>query len=104
VVGPRRSTLATSLQPSIHADGRRLNPDTPLSNPISLAAAHSLKIVLTTTHGKTSKRAHQAFLTLKEQDTGLEESFPFSLKENAKGKVDLVILTPFPSTIPLTIP
>ncbi|KAK4574339.1 hypothetical protein LTR86_002101 [Recurvomyces mirabilis] len=71
----------------------KLSPGSPLtSSSISLGATDSLKIILTTTEGKTAKRAHQAFLTLHEPMTGLEESFPFSLKENGKGKVEVVRL------------
>ncbi|KAK5110282.1 hypothetical protein LTR62_006135 [Meristemomyces frigidus] len=68
----------------------KLTPSSALtSTSISLGPADSLKIVLTTTEGKTAKRAHQAFLTLHEPVTGLEESFQFSLKENGKGKVEV---------------
>jgi oligosaccharyltransferase complex subunit delta (ribophorin II) len=52
--------------------------------------ASNLKVALTTTEGSTGKKPHQAFLTLREVDTGLEESFAFSVKESGKGKVDLV--------------
>lgn len=57
---------------------------------MTLSSADTLKIVLTTTEGKTSKKPHQAFLTLHEPSTGLEESFAFSIKDNGKGKVELV--------------
>ncbi|KAF1990289.1 hypothetical protein K402DRAFT_389918 [Aulographum hederae CBS 113979] len=67
----------------------KFSAGSPLSNPIALGSSDTLKIILTTTEGKTGKRAHQAFLTLKEPVTGLEESFPFTLKESGKGKVDL---------------
>ena len=68
----------------------RLNPSSPLSKSVSLGATDTLKLVLTTTDGKTAKRPHQAFLTLTEPATGLEESFVFSIKDSGKGKVDLV--------------
>jgi oligosaccharyltransferase complex subunit delta (ribophorin II) len=61
-----------------------------LSPAVSLSGSDSLKIVLTTTEGKTGKKPHQAFLTLHEPTTGLEESFPFILKDNGKGKVEVV--------------
>lgn len=61
-----------------------------LSPDITLSANDNLKIVLTTIEGKTGKKPHQAFLTLHEPSAGLEESFPFSLKDNGKGKVELV--------------
>lgn len=68
----------------------RLTPKSASSSAITLPAADTLKIVLTTKEGSTAKRPHQAFLTLHEPTTGLEESFPFSLKENGKGKVEVV--------------
>jgi oligosaccharyltransferase complex subunit delta (ribophorin II) len=68
----------------------RLNPNTPLSKSVSLGAADTLKLLLTTTDGKTAKRPHQAFLTLTEPDTGLEESFVLTVKDSGKGKIDLV--------------
>jgi oligosaccharyltransferase complex subunit delta (ribophorin II) len=55
-----------------------------------LGARDSLKLLLTTVDGKTAKRPHQAFLTLTDPTTGLEESFVFNVKESGKGKVDLV--------------
>ncbi|TKA23415.1 hypothetical protein B0A50_07291 [Salinomyces thailandicus] len=66
----------------------KLSPESPLSDPVTLSASDSLKIVLTATEGTTGRRPHQAFLTLHEPTTGLVESFPFSLKDNGKGKVE----------------
>jgi hypothetical protein len=42
-----------------------------------------------TEEGK-AKRPHQAFLLLRDQDTGLEATLPFSVKENGKGRLDFV--------------
>jgi oligosaccharyltransferase complex subunit delta (ribophorin II) len=63
-----------------------------------LGATDTLKLLLTTTEGKKAKRPHQAFLTLTDPTTGLEESFILGVKENGKGKVDLVGLS---ATMPL---
>jgi oligosaccharyltransferase complex subunit delta (ribophorin II) len=68
----------------------RLNPSTPLGKTVELGASDSLKLILTTIDGKTAKRPHQAFLTLTDPTTGLEESFVFNVKDSGKGKVDLV--------------
>lgn len=62
----------------------------PLAKPITLGASDSLKIILTTQDGNTARRPHQAFLLLKDPSTGLDISYPFSVKENGKAKVDLV--------------
>lgn len=59
---------------------------------MSLGATDTLKLLLTTADGKIPKRPHQAFLTLTEPDTGLEESFVLTVKDSGKGKVDLVCL------------
>ncbi|KAF2863287.1 hypothetical protein K470DRAFT_289081 [Piedraia hortae CBS 480.64] len=59
------------------------------SSPISLPAGETVKVTLTTTEGKTGKKAHQAFLMLQDKETGLEDSYPFTLKENGKGKVEI---------------
>ncbi|KAF2840511.1 hypothetical protein M501DRAFT_931581 [Patellaria atrata CBS 101060] len=67
----------------------KLSPTTPLSKPVSLGVADTLKVILTTTEGKKSKKPHQAFLALNDPTTGLEESYPFSVKDNGKAKVDL---------------
>jgi oligosaccharyltransferase complex subunit delta (ribophorin II) len=67
-----------------------LSPGAPLSKQIKLGPADTLKLLLTTTEDKTAKRPHQAFLTLHEPKTGLEESFVFTVKESGKARVELV--------------
>ncbi|TKX18439.1 putative oligosaccharyltransferase subunit Ribophorin II [Elsinoe australis] len=66
-----------------------LSPDSTLSKELSLGTTDSLKIVLTTVEGKTPKRPHQAFFTLFESQTGLEESWPLNVKDNGKAKLSL---------------
>lgn len=61
-----------------------------MSKAVPLAAGDTLKVTLTSTESKTAKKAHQVFLTLKETSSGLEESFPFSVRETGKGKLELV--------------
>jgi hypothetical protein len=68
----------------------RLNPSSPLAKSVSLGAGDSLKLLLTTVDGNTAKRPHQAFLTLTDPTTGLEESYVLNMKDSGKGKVDLV--------------
>ncbi|KAG9539571.1 hypothetical protein KCU97_g22682, partial [Aureobasidium melanogenum] len=55
----------------------KLSPEAHLSKQVKLGPTDSLKLVMTTTEDKTAKRPHQAFLTLHEPKTGLEESFVF---------------------------
>jgi oligosaccharyltransferase complex subunit delta (ribophorin II) len=68
----------------------RLSDNAPLAKPVTLNAADTLKIILTATENGKAKRPHQAFLLLRDQDTGLEATFPLSVKETGKGKVDFV--------------
>jgi oligosaccharyltransferase complex subunit delta (ribophorin II) len=68
----------------------RIDAKSPLSKAVALEASDTLKIVLTTTENKKPKRPHQAFLTVTDAASGLEEAFPFSLKENGKGKIEVV--------------
>ncbi|KAK5171921.1 uncharacterized protein LTR77_003558 [Saxophila tyrrhenica] len=67
----------------------KLSPTSPLSKPVTLSATDTLKITLTTKEGKSGARPHQAFLTLNDPETGLQESFVLSVKENGKAKVDV---------------
>ena len=79
-----------SRYPSTNATCIRLSEKTPLSKPVTLGAFDTLKILLTATENGKPKRPHQAFLLLTDQDTGLETSFPLSVKDSGKGKVDFV--------------
>lgn len=72
----------------------RLNPTSPLAKTISLGSTDTLKLLLTATEGNKPKRPHQAFLTLSDPVSGVEESFVFTVKDNGKGKVELVIQPP----------
>ncbi|KAF1810384.1 hypothetical protein P152DRAFT_96940 [Eremomyces bilateralis CBS 781.70] len=64
-------------------------PGSTVVNPLSFGTGETLKIVLTAKEGKTGRRPHQAFLVLHDQDTRLEESFPFSISDSGKGKVEI---------------
>lgn len=74
----------------LYSRSNRLSLTSALSPAVSLSSTDTLKIILTATEGKTGKKPHQAFLTLHDPATGLEESFPFSVKDNGKGKVEVV--------------
>ncbi|KAI9702243.1 MAG: hypothetical protein M1820_006175 [Bogoriella megaspora] len=67
----------------------KIDPKSPLSKSVTLESTDTLKIALTTKDGKKAARPHQAFLTVSDPASGLEEAFPFSLKENGKGKVEV---------------
>ena len=57
---------------------------------ITLKAAESLRVTFKTTNGGKARKPHQAFLTLTNPDSGLEEAFAIAVQENGKGKLDLV--------------
>jgi oligosaccharyltransferase complex subunit delta (ribophorin II) len=63
-----------------------------------LGPTDSLKIILTATEDGKGKRPHQAFLLLREPKSGLEATYPLSVKDTGKAKVDIVrIPYQFPS-------
>ena len=81
-------SLETSITAYICAF--RLVANKPLSKPIVLGSSDSLKILLTAKEDKKAKRPHQAFLAIKDVETGLDTSFVFSVRENGKAKLDVV--------------
>ncbi|KAK5258615.1 hypothetical protein LTS13_006487 [Exophiala xenobiotica] len=74
----------------------QLAPSKALSKPVTVGAADTLKITLTTQDGKTAKRPHQAFLLLQDSSKKLDISYPFSVKESGKAKLELVSSLPYP--------
>ena len=68
----------------------RITENKVLPKAVELGASDALKIVLTTQEGRSSKRPHQTYLSLTDPSSGLETSFPFSVKESGKAKVELV--------------
>jgi oligosaccharyltransferase complex subunit delta (ribophorin II) len=70
----------------------RLSPSTALKAPVPLGASDSLKIILTATEDGKGKRPHQAYLLLRDPKSGLETTFPFSVKDKGKAKVDVVCI------------
>lgn len=68
----------------------RLVSSKPLSKTIPLGGADTLRVILTAQEGSSAKRPHQAFLLLKDNESGLDISYPFSVKDNGKSRVELV--------------
>ncbi|KAF5492613.1 Dolichyl-diphosphooligosaccharide--protein glycosyltransferase subunit SWP1 [Colletotrichum siamense] len=71
------------------ATKEKLSATSPLRTALSLGAKDSLKVIITAKEGDKAKRPHQAFLILKETESGLEAPFPMELKENGRGVVDV---------------
>ncbi|KAK3983913.1 Oligosaccharyltransferase subunit Ribophorin II-domain-containing protein [Cladorrhinum sp. PSN332] len=67
----------------------KINSKSLLSKPVTLGSTDALKLILTTTDNGKGKRPHQAFVVLKEQDTGLEAPFPLTVKESGKATVQI---------------
>ncbi|EFR05378.1 hypothetical protein MGYG_08389 [Nannizzia gypsea CBS 118893] len=71
------------------AQKQKLSQDKPLTTAITLNDASTLKLLLTLQEDNTAAKPHQAFLTLKEIDSGLDISYPLSVKANGKAIVEL---------------
>lgn len=69
----------------------RFSSTKPLSSPLAFTGADTLRVTLTTQEGSSAKRPHQAFLLLKDDQSGLDISYPFTVKENGKSRLELVI-------------
>ena len=70
----------------------RLSHKSALKAPVPLGATDGLKIILTATEDGKGKQPHQAFLLLRDPKSGLEATFPFSVKDTGKAKVDVVCI------------
>ena len=68
----------------------RFSESKPLSKPIRLGKSDTLKLLLTTQESGSAKAPHQAFVLLKDEDSGLGLSYPLSVKDNGKAKMELV--------------
>ena len=71
----------------------RIGEHKALSKAVALGAGDTLKILLTTKEDNNAKRAHQTFLLVKDPKSNLDTSFAFQMKENGKGKIELVRTT-----------
>ncbi|PLN77005.1 oligosaccharyltransferase subunit ribophorin II [Aspergillus taichungensis] len=62
-----------------------------LSKPVALGSADTLKVALTAQEGSSPKQANQVFLLLQDPETGLDISYPFSVKNNGKSRLELAM-------------
>lgn len=72
----------------------RFAPKKSLSKPIILGSSDTLKVLITTKEDRKPKQPHQAFLNVKDPASNLETSFAIAIKDNGKGKVELVSFPP----------
>jgi oligosaccharyltransferase complex subunit delta (ribophorin II) len=68
----------------------RLNPKSALPSPVTLRHADTAKISLVAKDNGKGKRPHQAFVILKEEDSGLEAPFPLTVREDGRASVQIV--------------
>ena len=68
----------------------RIGEKKALSKIVTLGASDTLKLLLTTKEDNKAKRPHQTFLLVKDPKSNLDTSFPFQVKQNGKGKLELV--------------
>ncbi|KAI1636513.1 Oligosaccharyltransferase subunit Ribophorin II-domain-containing protein [Biscogniauxia mediterranea] len=85
------ATVSVNSKKGAAATGskEKFSEEAPLSQPVVLGAADSLKILLTAQEGGKGKRPHQAFVVLREPTTGLEAPFPLTVKESGKATVEI---------------
>ncbi|KAL1879950.1 hypothetical protein VTK73DRAFT_6530 [Phialemonium thermophilum] len=83
------SVVVTAKKGNAEEQRESLNPKKVLAKPIVLGSADTIKIGLTAKDNGKAKRPHQAFLILKETESGLEAPFPLSVKENGQGTVQI---------------
>ncbi|KMP06623.1 hypothetical protein CIRG_06304 [Coccidioides immitis RMSCC 2394] len=65
----------------------------PLSKPVTLGKADTLKLFLTAQEGRTAKKPHQAFLLLKDTASNLDISYPLTIKDSGKARLELASRT-----------
>lgn len=68
----------------------RFDSKTPLMKQVPFGSSDTVKISLTAKNNGKAKRPHQAFVVLKEVESGLEAPFPLTVKENGEGSVEIV--------------
>lgn len=90
VVTAKTSEHGLHLDRSVLLIKHSLTPGKPLAKIVELGPSDTLKVVLTTQEGKTAKRPNQAFLLLRDEASNLDISYPLSVKESGKAKIDLV--------------
>jgi len=68
----------------------KLSEKRALSKVLKLGDGDTLKVTLTTQEDRSAKRPHQAFLLLKDPDSGLDISYSLNVKESGKAKMELM--------------
>jgi oligosaccharyltransferase complex subunit delta (ribophorin II) len=68
----------------------RFSADKALTEAITIRSTGLLRLALTVTNGGKPRRPHQAFITISSADSGLEESFPLTINDAGKAKLDIV--------------
>ncbi|KUI70545.1 Dolichyl-diphosphooligosaccharide--protein glycosyltransferase subunit 2 [Cytospora mali] len=71
------------------AHKEKFGAKSPLETPVTLGAQDTLTVSFTAKDNGKAKRPHQAFVLLRDEDTGLEAPFPLNVKESGKGKVQI---------------
>jgi oligosaccharyltransferase complex subunit delta (ribophorin II) len=78
------------VAPIAHALICRLNVKKPLSKAITFSSSDTIKISVTAKDNGKGKRPHQAFVVLKDVDSGLEAPFPLNTKDTGKAVGQIV--------------
>ncbi|SPO02227.1 related to oligosaccharyltransferase delta subunit (ribophorin II) [Cephalotrichum gorgonifer] len=68
---------------------KKLSAKAALSDALELGTGGVLKVSLTAQENGKAARPHQASVVLREEDTGLEVTFPLKVRQSGKGVVDI---------------
>ncbi|CAK7224261.1 hypothetical protein SBRCBS47491_005489 [Sporothrix bragantina] len=83
------SITITSKGSSSDKVSEKLNAKGALGKPLVLGSTSTAKITLTTKDNGKEKRPHQAFVLLRDVESGLEAPFPLTVKDSGKGVVQI---------------
>ncbi|CAK7229460.1 hypothetical protein SCUCBS95973_007229 [Sporothrix curviconia] len=83
------SITITSKSPNSDKVTEKFNAKGSLGKALVLGSTGVAKITLTTKDNGKEKRPHQAFVLLRDVETGLEAPFPLTVKDSGKGTVQI---------------
>ncbi|KAJ9151854.1 Dolichyl-diphosphooligosaccharide--protein glycosyltransferase subunit 2 [Pleurostoma richardsiae] len=82
-------SVAVTSKKGGEAVTEKFTQKSPLNKAVTLGGQDTITVSLTAKDSSKGKRPHQAFVVLKDEETGLEAPFPFTVKEDGKAKVQI---------------
>ncbi|KAK3498350.1 hypothetical protein B0T13DRAFT_259964 [Neurospora crassa] len=83
------ASISVAAKKGSDAIKEKFSQKAPLTKPVGLGSTDAVKIILTAKEDGKAKRPHQAFVTIQEQETGLEAPFPLTVKDTGKAVVQI---------------